>query len=89
MDSQTDMANITATLTEDVNVTVVDSWRPWQVVKESVNGLVKNVQGWVDFLIKLVILAIPILLLYGLVILIFYKIGKKIYSRFQKKDIGQ
>ena len=89
MDSQTDMATISATLTEDVNVTVVDSWRPWQVVKESVNALVKNVQGWVDFLIKLVILAIPVLLLYGLVVFIFYKIGKKIYSKFSKKDLNQ
>lgn len=87
MDAQIDMASISATLTEDVNVTVVNSWRPWQVVKESVNTLVKNVQGWVDFLIKLVILAIPVLILYGLIIFVFFRIGKKIYSKFSKKDV--
>ena len=87
MDSQIDMASISVNLTEDVNVTIVDSWRPWQVVKESFNALVKNVQVWVDFLIGLVILAIPVLLLYGLVILIFYKIGRKIYRKFSKKNI--
>lgn len=86
MDSQTDMATISISLSEDTNVTIVDSWRPWQVVKESVNELVKSIQGWVDFLIKLIIKVIPVLLLYGLILLVFYKIGHWIYRRFFKKD---
>jgi len=86
MDSQTDMATITASLTEDVSVTIVDSWRPWQVVKESTRELVKSVQDWIDFLIKLVIKVIPVLILYGIIIYIFYRIGRWIYKRFGKKE---
>lgn len=86
MDAQTDMATINVNLSEDVSVTIVDSWRPWQVVKESTRELVKSVQGWIDFIIRLIIKVIPVLLLYGLILYIFYRIGKALYSRYRKKD---
>jgi hypothetical protein len=89
LDSQTDMSTITISLTEDANISVVDKWRPWQVVKESASVLIKKVQGFVDFVIQLVILVLPVLILYGLLILVIYKIGKKIYQKFKKKDPNQ
>lgn len=89
LESQTDMSTITISLTEDANISVVDKWRPWQVVKESASVLIKKVQNFVDFVIKLVILVLPVLLLYALLVLIFYKIGKKIYFKFKKNDQNQ
>jgi len=84
MDSQTDMSTISIQLSEDQDITVVDSWRPWQVIKGSVNALIKNVQGSIDFIIKLIIIVLPIFLIWGLIIYAIYLIGKKIYFRFKK-----
>jgi hypothetical protein len=89
LDSQTNMSTITVSLTEDANISIADRWRPWQVVKETTSVLVKKVQGFVDFVIKLVILVLPVLLLYALLFLVVYKIGKKIYLKFRKKDQNQ
>jgi hypothetical protein len=89
LDSQTNMSTITVNLTEDANISIADRWRPWQVVKETTSVLVKKIQGFVDFVIKLVILVLPVLVLYGLLVLVIYKIGKKIYFKFKKKDPNQ
>jgi flagellar basal body-associated protein FliL len=85
MDSQTDMSSISISLAEDTNITFADSWRPWQVVKETFNSLVKSVQGFVNFLIVLVIQVIPVLALYLLIFFVIYKIGKKIYLRVKNR----
>jgi hypothetical protein len=86
LNSQTDMASIFVGLSEDANITVIDSWRPWQVVKDSVNALIKKVQGFVDFVIVLVITAIPLILLYALLFYVLYKIGRKIYFKIKEKQ---
>ena len=83
MDSQTDMSTITVRLSEDQEITVVDSWRPWQVIKDSVNVLIKEVQGSINFIIKLVINIIPILVIWGLIAWIFFIIGKKVYFKIK------
>jgi len=85
MDSQTDMSSITISLTEDTNITVVDSWRPWQVVKEAFNTLIKSLQGLTDSLIKLVVVALPVLLIWTIIIWVVYKIGRKIYLKAKGK----
>ena len=85
LNSQTDMASIFISLSEDANITVIDSWRPWQVVKNSVNVLIKKAQGFVDFVIVLVITAIPLILLYALLFYVLYRIGKKIYFKVKEK----
>jgi len=87
MDSQTDMAAISVNLSEDTNITVMDSWRPWQIVKESANALIKSVQAWINFLIRLIIQVIPVLILYGIIIFVFYKLGRLIYLKFKKKSV--
>jgi len=89
LESQTDMSTITASLTEDANISITDKWRPWQVVKESVSVLVKKIQDFVDFVIRLVILAVPILLLYGILALVVYRIGKKIYLKVKNRNEGE
>lgn len=85
MDLQTDMSSISVSLTEDTNITFSDSWRPWQVVKETFNGLVKSVQGFVNFLIVLIIQVIPVLVLYLLIFYIIYRVGKKIYLKIKNR----
>jgi len=85
LSSQSDMASISIYLTEDTNITFSDSWRPWQVVKETFNGLVKGAQGFVNFLIVLIIQVIPILVLYLLIFYIIYRIGRKIYLKVKNK----
>lgn len=85
LDSQTDMSTISVQITEDQNVTIVDSWRPFQVVKESFNILVKSLQGFIDFIIKFFIVALPMLIVWGIIIAVLYKIGKKIYLKIKNK----
>ena len=86
LESQTDMSTISASLTEDENITVVDSWRPWQVVKESFSSLIKGLQGLVDFLIQLVIILIPFLLVWAIIIWAVYRAGKKIYLKIKNRN---
>jgi len=86
LNSQTDMASIFISLSEDANVGSVDSWRPWQVVKNSVNALIKKAQGFVDFVIVLMITAIPLILLYALLIYVLYWIGRKIYLKIKERQ---
>ncbi len=89
MESQTDYAMISISLTEDENVTFSDQWRPMQVAKETVNALFKDMQGFVNFVIVLVIRVIPIMVLYGLIALVFYAVVKKIVSALRgKKDVS-
>jgi hypothetical protein len=82
--AQTDLATISINLSEDQDITVTDSWRPLQIAKEAVNALVKLVQGFVSFLIVLVITFIPVAILYLLVILAVFFIARKIYRKFRK-----
>lgn len=86
LESQTDMSTIAVNLTEDESITVVDSWRPFQVVKEAFNALVKGLQGFVDFLIRLLIVIIPLLLIWALVLWLIYRMGKKIYLKIKNRD---
>ena len=82
--SQTDMSTITASITEDSNISVVSSWRPVQVVKNSFNQLIKNLQGSVDFLIGFIIIALPALIFWVIILFVIYLIGKKAYLKIKK-----
>ncbi|MFA6382822.1 MAG: DUF4349 domain-containing protein [Parcubacteria group bacterium] len=85
MDLQTDMSSITVSLSEDESITFADSWRPWQVVKETFNSLVKDVQKFINFLIVLIIQVIPVLVLYLLIFYVIYRIGKKVYLKVKNR----
>ncbi|MFA6973786.1 MAG: DUF4349 domain-containing protein [Parcubacteria group bacterium] len=84
LNSQTDMASISVNLSEDSSITITDSWRPWQVVKDAVNSLVKKGQGFIDFTIVLIVTVIPVAILYLLLAYVIYVIGSKIYTKFKK-----
>jgi len=71
-------------LTEDANITFSDSWRPWQVMKETFNTLFKDIQGIINFIIVLVIRVIPVIILYVIIFGFVYWVGKKIYFRIKK-----
>ncbi|MFA5985780.1 MAG: DUF4349 domain-containing protein [Parcubacteria group bacterium] len=90
MESQTDYATITISVTEDENVTFSDQWRPLQVAKETINGLLSDMQGFVNFVIVLVIRVIPIMILYGFIAWVFYVVVKKIIHalRGKKNDVS-
>lgn len=85
MDARTEMATISINLSEDPEVAIIDSWRPWQVAKNSVNELIQSLQGFIDFAIVLAIKIIPVLILYLLLIGILYRIGKKIYEKIKSR----
>ena len=89
MESQTDFARIDISVTEDATVTFSDQWRPLQVARETINALLKDMQGFVNFVIVLVVRVIPIVILYSIIALIVYKIAKKIFValRRPKDDI--
>ena len=87
LESQTDMSTISANLTEDENITIIDSWRPWQVVKESFSSLIKGLQGLIDFIIRLVIILIPFLFVWALIIWGIYRAGKRIYLKIKNRNI--
>jgi len=86
IESQTDMSTIAVKLNEDQTITVVDSWRPWQIVKESVNLLIKGLQNLLTIIIVLIIAILPFILILGAIIfLIFFYIIRKILKKFKKK----
>ena len=47
LDSRTDLATITIYLSEDVQI-ISDQWRPLQVLKQSVDGLIERLQNLAD-----------------------------------------
>lgn len=81
MDSRTDMATINVSLTEDTSVAFADKWRPTQVAKETINMLFRDMQGFVDFMIVLTIRVIPIMFLYGLIVVSIYFIARRLFFR--------
>ena len=85
MESQTDKSTISVSLTEDTTITFTDTWRPWQFIKETFNGLFKDLQGVVNFIVVLVIRIIPVVILYILILLGLYWAGRKIYLKIKGK----
>jgi hypothetical protein len=84
LSAQTDMSTITASLSEDSNITISDSWRPVQVAKEAVRSLVVKAQNFVDFLIIFLITFLPTFALYLLLAWVVYKIGRGIFVKLYK-----
>jgi hypothetical protein len=84
--SQTEMSTIRVNLSEDQNITVIDSWRPLQVAKDAVNSLIKSMQGFADFVIVSVIVFLPMAALYSLIAFLVYFFAKSIYGKLRKND---
>lgn len=87
MDSQTEMSTITANISEDVEVSPISGqWRPWQVAKSSVKALIVNMQGFIDWLIRFIIVGIPKLLLTAIILWLIFIGGRKVYRKLRKQD---
>ena len=85
LNSQTDMSTITVNLSEDVVIaSASQDWRPWQVVKLSVKQLITAGQGFIDGLIRFIIVVLPMLVIYVFIIWLIYFAGKKIYNKFKR-----
>ena len=82
MESQTDMASITISLSEDARVgTTTNTWRPWQTVKGAVNRLMVQFQNFVDGVIYFAVSIFPFLLLYLFAAYILYRVGRMAYRK--------
>lgn len=85
LDSKTDMSTITMTLSEDQTVTIIDTWRPLQELKNSINNLLSSLQGFVSLIIVFVTWFLPMLLVYGITLGILFWIIRGIYRRMKRK----
>lgn len=84
MDSQTDMASITVSLSEDPQIgNVSNDWRPWQTVKDAVNRLLLHFHGFIDGAIYFVVSVLPLFLLYLLGLYIAYRVGRNVYLKIR------
>ncbi len=84
LDSRTDMSTITIQLSEDQNVTFVDTWRPAQEAKEALNKLFISLKGFVSMGIVFVIWFIPMALMWGILLGVLFFVGRAVYRRIQK-----
>jgi len=85
LDSKTDMSTITMTLSEDQTVTIIDTWRPLQELKNSINNLLSSLQGFVSLVIVFATWFLPMALVYGITFGILFWIGRGIYRRMKRK----
>lgn len=68
LESQTDMASITLFVTEDARVTGDQTFRPGQTLAESLKALFAGLGYFVNGIIALAIVGVPIFLVYGLIL---------------------
>ncbi|QQR77564.1 MAG: DUF4349 domain-containing protein [Candidatus Moraniibacteriota bacterium] len=87
MASQTDMASITISLSEDAQVgTTTNTWRPWQTVKAATNALISQFRNFIDGAIYFVVSVVPVFLLYLLGVYVLYRIGKSVYQKMRTSN---
>lgn len=89
LENRTDLATISVSLTEETRVEVpTRTWKPLEVFRAALRDLVLALQSLADFLIRLVIglvgLLLPIALLTGLAIWVVWKIFKAIIRKFKR-----
>lgn len=84
MESETDMAELSISLTEDAKVgATTDAWRPWQTVKMAMNQLLLKFQGFVDGIIYFIVSVLPFFLLYLLGLYVLYRVGRNVYQKMR------
>jgi hypothetical protein len=90
LENRTDLATLHLTLTEETRIEApTKKWDPVEVMKQSVRGLVLGLQAFVDFLIRLVIsvvgLLIPIVAFTWLIIWLGWKAILRIIKKVRGK----
>ena len=78
LNSQTDMASITLSLTEDTTVVADQGFRPLQTLRESLQALVHMLGNLTEGLIRFLIVGLPVLLAYGLIFWLIYRVSRNV-----------
>ncbi|MCI0479520.1 DUF4349 domain-containing protein [Candidatus Uhrbacteria bacterium] len=89
LENRTDLATISLSLTEETRIELPSrTWRPYEVLKSALRDLVESLQGLVDFLIRLVIglvgLLLPVAIITFLVMWLGWKAMRRIIRAFRK-----
>ena len=77
LSTQTDMASITLSLTEDVTVVADRGFRPFQTMKESLVTLVRMLGNVTEKGIQFLIVGLPVLLVNGLILWLIYRLVRR------------
>jgi hypothetical protein len=89
LENRTDLATLSVTLTEDTRIEApTNDWRPGSVLKEAIHDLVISLQELVNFMIRLAIaivgLLLPIALITALIVWLGWKLFRVIARRFRR-----
>lgn len=82
LNSRTDMASITLSLTEDATIVTDQGFRPMQTLKESLKTLVHMLGNLAEGVIRFLILGLPTLLAYGLIFWLIYRYSRTLVMKF-------
>ncbi|QQS60957.1 MAG: DUF4349 domain-containing protein [Candidatus Moraniibacteriota bacterium] len=85
LEAKTDMSTIRITISEDQEITLTDTWRPWQEVKDRVNELLDSFRSTVNFFIVLFVWFLPLLIVWGIIFVGTFFLVRKIYRKFLQK----
>jgi len=90
LENRTDLATLSITVTEDTRIEAPSrTWKPFEVLRSTVQDLIVSLQELVNFMIRLAIgivgLLLPIALFTALVIWIGWKIVRAFLRRLNKK----
>lgn len=80
MEAQTSMASITLSMTEDTQITANQNFRPVQTFKESIMMLLTVLGTFAKGVIMLVILGLPMMLVYGVILWLIYRMARKMIA---------
>lgn len=89
LENRTDLATLNVRLTEETRVEVPGrTWRPFEVLRDALRDLVASLQALIDFLIRLIVgvigLLIPIAALVAFIIWVGWKIVRIFLKRLRK-----
>ncbi len=80
MDTQTAMASITVSMSEETQITANQNFRPAQTFKESMVMLLSILGNFAKGVIMLVILGLPMILVYAFILWIVYRMARKMVA---------
>ena len=89
IDESTSTSEISVTLIAEESVQPIEigGWKLQGTTRNAVQSLINFTQGFVQFLIQLVLFFIPALILIALLIYVFFIVGRAIYRRFKKSKV--
>ena len=79
--------NVTLIAEESVQPIEIGGWKLQGTTRNAVQSLINFTQGFVQFLIQLILFFIPALILIALLIYVFFIAGRGIYRRFKKSRV--